>query len=214
MGKRRFLVIALLFLVLLATHAAATQVPLGVKEGDWIEYAISTTGTPPVEHDAVWARMEILEINGNEVKANIKTKTPNGTYLGSIRTFNLETGNVATWIIIPANLSQGDTFYDAYLGRNVTIEGEEERTIAGANRVTTYASIPERHKHWDKATGVFVEALDYMENYTVNATATATNMWTKQAASPDQTALYAAALAVTAVVVVTVAVLVYRRKKH
>lgn len=213
MCRKPLLAVVLLLFILLAAQVVAGEVSIGVKEGDWIEYTISTTGTPPEENNLVWAKMEIVEVQGKTFRANMTTKTPNGTLLYSIRNFNFEQGQVEAWIIIPANLSLGDTFYDAYSGSNVTIEGEEEKTFAGAKRTTTYVNTPERHKRWDKATGVFVETIDILENFTVNGTAIATNMWTEQAFVPDQTALYAVILVVALATLITTAVLLINRQK-
>jgi hypothetical protein len=103
------------------------------------------------------------------------------------------------------------------LGQNVTIDGEEEITIAGATRTTTYVNTPDRHKRWDKATGVFVETYDVLPSYTINATAFATNMWGPEANVVDQNFFYAVTgvlvIAVVVLAAVLVTVLVARRKK-
>jgi hypothetical protein len=209
------LVVILIVLALLAcTTVVQGEISVGVKEGDWIEYEVTTTGTPVPDHDIVWARMEILDVQGNGFRANVTSEATNGTVSSLIRTFNLEEGEVQGWVIIPANLGLGDTFYDSYIGRNVTIEGEEEMVIAGATRTTTYANLPERFKRWDKSTGVFVEAIDPLENYTIHAIAT--NMWIPQIFGLDPTLFYAVVLVVVIIVIAVVASvlrIISRRKK-
>jgi hypothetical protein len=196
---------------------AWSETAIGVKKGDWIEYTVTTTGVPVNGHDIKYARMEIVDIQGNGFLANVVSQHQNGSWSSGFRSFNLEEGQVQAWVVIPPNLGAGDSFYDAFLGQHVIIDGEEEKTVAGATRTTTYVDTPERHKRWDKATGVFVETYDVLENYTVNATATATNMWGPQATAADQS-LFLVVVAVLSIAIVVlvaglVAVLVPRKKK-
>jgi hypothetical protein len=214
--NKKLVVILIVLIVLACITVVQGEVSVGVKEGDWIEYEVTTTGTPVPDHDIVWARMEILDVQGNEFRANVTSEKPTGELSSLIRTFNLEEGEVQGWVIIPANLDVGDTFYDSYIGRNVTIEGEEERVIAGATRTTTYANLPERFKRWDKSTGVFVETIDPLENYTIHATAIATNMWSPQIFGLDPPLFYAVVLVVAIIVIVVVTSVIlriYSRKK-
>jgi hypothetical protein len=69
-----------------------------------------------------------------------------------------------------------------------------------------------RYKQWDKATGVFVTTIDNVGNYTVNATAFATNMWDPQILGLDQNVFYAVVVAVV-IVVITLVIVVFARKK-
>jgi hypothetical protein len=212
MGKKLFL--TLIFLLLLSANIASGEVSIGVKKGDWIEYQVSTTGTPQEGHDVTWARMEILDVQGKEINVNVTTKAANGTFESGIMTLNPEKGQVGVWFIIPANLNIGDAFYDASIGRNVTIEGSDQRTIADASRTVTHATTPERIKSWDKATGVFVESVDTLSNYTLHAIADKTNMWGPQAQEMDATLFYAALAGVTVVVAIAVIIVVARGRKE
>jgi len=120
--------------------------------------------------------------NGNlaciqsKITANIKTKSPDDNYSCLVTVLDVEEGKVGAWFMIPAYLNVGDTFYDELLGRNVTVEGEEELEFAGAKRVVTNATTPERTKRWNKSTGVFVEYIDVLDDFSMNATAVNTNM--------------------------------------
>jgi subtilase family serine protease len=98
---------------------------------------------------------------------------------------------------------------------NVTIQGEQQKTFAGATRTITYVNTTDRDKQWDKATGIFVTTQDYLQNYTVSATATATNMWSPQILGLDQTVFYAVVGVVFVVVIIAVvlAILFVRRRK-
>jgi len=190
---------------------------VGVKEGDWIEYEIGVAGTGamPPTHDVRWFRIEVLPVQGAAFSINLTSRYANGTVGSAIWKFNFTEGNVGGWIIIPSNLSPGDTFYDSWTffdtrkQVNVTIESEEQQTLLGATRTVTYGNDWLRHKEWDKATGVFVRTVEnyknvtnragwYIENLTLTVTAIATNMWSPQILGLDQTMFY---IIVTTVVV-------------
>ncbi len=91
------------------------DVAVGVKAGDWIEYSVSTTGAPPSPHDVQWARMDIIEVSGSNIKVNVTTQANNGTYSVNLMQLNLERGEIGAWFIIPANLNVGESFYDIKL---------------------------------------------------------------------------------------------------
>ena len=217
MGKNKAIIILPLIAigVLIFTTVAKGEISVGVKKGDWMEYNVMTTGSPPPEHDIVWARMEILDVQGTEFSANITTEAKDGSLSSLIRDFNLGEGQVSYWIIIPANLDPGDFFYDKSMDRNVTIEGEEETIIAGATRTITYANTAEWHKEWDKSHGIYVATIDNLEGYTINATAIATNMWSSQIFGLDTTPFYTILIIGVIVVITAVALILYitRKKK-
>ncbi len=214
MAKQLFLAFAVAtFLLFLGAYAAAVVPAIGVKQGDWIEYNVVTTGTPQEGHDVTWARMHILNVQGTEITVNVTTRSSNGTMEVDIMTLNPGKGEVGVWFIIPPNLAAGEAFYDASTGKNVTIEGAAERVFAGATRTVTHATTPERIKTWDKTTGVFVESIDVRPEYTLNATANKTNLWSPEVVRIDERVFYAVMGAVVAVIVVAVFVVVTRWKK-
>jgi hypothetical protein len=208
---------ALLSILVLTTQTAnsqSSQYAIGVKPGDWIEYNVTTTGTPPGEKHIDWARMEVLDVEGDTFHVNSTGHELNGTYSSFIRTFNFPEGLVSAWIIIPANLSPGGTFYDSVDNQSYAVQGEHQETIAGATRTITYINdTMGRYKQWDKATGVFVETIDNVGNYTVDATAFATNMWSPQILGLDQNVFYAILIAVVIVGVALILVVFARRRK-
>jgi len=216
--KKMFIAIAISLLlssIFCFNVVVAKPVSVGVKVGDWIEYTVSTTGTPVVGHDLKYARMEIVQVNGTQIWANVISETPNGTWSSVIRTFDLAVGNVQAWVIIPANLNPGDTFYDVFLNSTVTIQGEKTVTVAGATRTITYVDTPQRHKEWDKATGMFIQTADYLTNYTVSANITATNLWAQQILGLDQPIFYTvtAAIIIITLAIVAVMVIMFRCKR-
>jgi len=209
------LILAVVLLMVGATSVTRGEPAVGVKAGDWIEYTVRATGTPPPEQDLDWVRIEILDVEGSVFHANFTVRNVNGTVSSAIRNFNFTEGTVADWIIIPSKLNPGDTFYDTFKQVNVTIEGEKQKIVADASRTVTHASDAIRNKEWDKATGVFTGANDNVGNYTINAQAVATNMWSPQILGLDQTVFYAlvAVSVVMAIVILALVIAVARRKK-
>lgn len=217
----------------IASPALAHDSSSGVKEGDWIEYNISVTGTstPPPTHDVRWMRIEVLPVQGSAFNVNLTAKYANGTIGSAVWKFNFTEGNVEGWIIIPSNLGPGDKFYDSSPHTkkpvNVTIQRQEQKTLLGATRTVTYGNDSFRHKEWDKATGVFVGASEvyknvtnkdgwYIDNLTVTVEAVATNIWSRELVPGlDQTVFFAlvAASAVLAASTVCSLIIVTRRKK-
>lgn len=159
--------------------------------------------------------MEIINTTGTQIFVNIVAESRNGTLTSAIRTIDFNTGDTQAWIIIPANLGPGDSFYDNLSNSTVTIQGEKTETIDGVPRTITYVHTPERNKEWDKATGVFVQTVDTYPDYNVTATTYATNMWTPQILGFDPSAFYVIIFAIVVVIVAAVVIVAFvvRRKK-
>ncbi len=175
-----------------ATPALASGAPsVGVKKGDWIEYSMKITG-PPVDalRNITWYRCDVLEVDGTSFLVNKTALMINGTLQSSVWQFNLTMGQVFGWVIIPANLSTGDAFFDVMKSANITIEGEEQKTLLGTTRTVTHANIIGMvDKEWDKATGVYVHAVEHTTDYTIITNAVATNMWNPQTQDQNSSAL-------------------------
>ena len=206
---------------------------VGVKEGDWIEYNVSITGTGsmPPTHDVTWMRMEVLPVHGTAFSMNVTTRYSNGTIGSAIWFYNFTEGEHEGWTVIPANLGPGDTFYD--LARhtdepvNVTILSEEQKMVLGAIRTVTYGHDAVRDvKEWDKETGFFLGSVEpiknkttkngwYIEDVVVTTKAVATNIWEPQDTTDDESGFYVliAVVGGLAVLVAAVAVIVGRQKK-
>ena len=206
MSKKYFFFLCVLSFVFLifSPLTAVDALSVGVKVGDWIKYKVTTTGNPPEVHNVQFARMEIVSVQGPEIKANVTTQDNSGVFSSLIMDMNLEKGQVGAWFLIPSNLDVGDSFYDINLGRNITIEGQEQKNYAGAVRTVVNATTSERIKDWDKVTGVFVKSIDTLPGYTINATAIRTNMWNPQILGLDQTVFYALVVVVVAVITVVI----------
>jgi hypothetical protein len=212
MDRKLASIIALL-IILIGTAPAtiSAEISVGVKQGDWIEYQVTFTGTPDPEHDVIWARMEIVGVQGTAINLNVTTEFSNGTLLNEAITLNLETGQLGDDFIIPSNLNSGDTFFDKHVG-NITISGAEERTLAGATRTIVYASTSQTMFYWDKSTGILVEANSSFTDYTMHTKADKTNMWQPQIFGLDPTVFYALVIAAVAILIM-IAFFVIRRKK-
>ena len=189
---------------------------VGVKEGDWIEYAVRITGpTWAPSHNISWFRIEISDVEGATFNANVTVRNVNGTFNSSVWKFNFTEGQVEGWVIIPPNLGIGNTFYDSSQPANVSIEGQELKIVAGASRTITYASDSTRLvKEWDKVTGVYTYSVEHPKNLTVISNAIATNLWSPQILL-DQTVFYelVAVIIVLAVLILSLSIVVARRNR-
>lgn len=228
-------VAAIIFVGLMITSATITlgqltvgQPTVGVKAGYWVEYTVKTTGTPPAAQDITWAKIEILDVEGEQFHANFTVRYVNGTASSAVRTFNFTAGNVQAWIIIPANLNPGQFFYDSSINSNVTIQGQLQKTVVGATRTITYASSTldgvERNKQWDKATGFYIQSVDNITTaapatvndglaYTVNARAIATDIWGPQILGLNQTVFYVVVVIIIIVIALIVSVVIFTWKR-
>lgn len=216
----------------LASPAFAAGVPsVGVKEGDWIEYniAISGTGTPPPTHDVRWMHLQVLKVEGTAFSVNVTARYANGTIGSAVWPFNFTEGNVGGWLIIPANLSVGESFFDFSIHNhkpvNVTIQSQEQKTVLGATRMVTYGNDSFRHKQWDQVTGVFVGSTEtyrnmtnkdgwYIDNLTVTIDAVATNLWSPDASEQAGTMFYPLVVAVVLAAAALSAGIVIAKKRH
>jgi len=207
------IVTMLVLLVIFSTVViASAEVMVGVKKGDWIEYNVTYTGSPPEGHEANWARLEVLDVQGSKITVNMTIRTPNGTLSSQTATLNLQTGELGDDFIIPANLKDGDTFFDARDG-NITIGSAETRTYAGASRVVVIGNMRQAVDYWDKSTGVILEGISTLSGYTMTAKIDKTNLWQTEQAGLDQNVLIVVALVAILVIVAAIIILAKRMKK-
>jgi hypothetical protein len=218
--KLALTIVLLIVLVVSAPIVVSAEISVGVKAGDWIEYQVTFTGTPPEGHAVTWARMDIVSVQGKNITLAVAAKQSDGSWLNETVQLNLEAGQLGDDFIIPANLNSGDTFFDKGHG-NITISGVEERTYAGATRTIVSGTVSETAQqttyqttyYWDKATGVLVEGDSSYTNFTMYTTADKTNMWQAQTLGLDSTVLYAIVIGVAVIIVAVIAFFVMRRKK-
>jgi hypothetical protein len=206
-----------ILLVAVSASAAATSASFSVdvKKGDWIEYQVKATGNFPEEHNAQWARMEIVDVQGDIIHLNVTTLLIDGTYVFANVTVNFDTGDLEEGFFVPSNVAVGDVFVDNLVG-NITVSGVEQKTYAGAERTVLLGVSPESTFVWDKAKGMLVEAHSFYPefNFTYDTVADKTNMWKPQILGLDPIRFYALSVAtVVTVFAVIVAILVWHQRK-
>jgi hypothetical protein len=212
--KGKFVLMFVLLFVLIGAVPSfvSANLSVGVKAGDWIEYNVTTTGTPDQLHSVAWFRMEIVSAQGNLIDVAITQRFINGTVQPYNVTLNLETGQLGDYLIIPANLNTGDKFFDINLG-NITISGAEERNFAGATRTVLSGSTSQTSFYWDKSTGVRVKSISTEPNFNLTTIVAKTNLWEPQLFELNPVVFYAIVIVVVVVIAVLIVMFVSRRKK-
>lgn len=213
---RRISLLMLWVIVLIGMLLATTMAEYfwGVKEGDWMEYKITFTGTPPEKYQTE-LKIEVLSVQGTTVTFNGTVKYSDGTQQIRTYTADLESGE-PDLIIVPANLNIDDSFYSGDIDVGpITISGVEERTYAGARRAVVYANVSAAAAklYWDRTTGVLVEINQWEVDYTKRTKASRTNMWQAQPFELpiEPTVFY---ILIIVAIAVTVPFLVLRRRRR
>jgi hypothetical protein len=185
---------------------------VGVKKGDWIEYSVTSAGSPGQGHDIIWARMEIIEAKDTSISVSITSRYPNGSTEIFNSTLNLQTGKLIDDFIIPSNLNSGDSFLDQNIG-NITISNVGEYVYAGATRTVLYAATNQNSYVWDQVTGVSVETTSKQPDYSMHTIVLDTNLW-QPTVNLDLTVLILITFVVVIELIATgVIVLKHRKKK-
>lgn len=211
-------ILVIVFLILLSGISIApvsTQVTSGVKNGDWIEYNVTSIGAPNQGHDVEWARMEVTSVQNSNITVTITSRFTDKTNETITSTLNLKTGHLIDDFIIPPGLSVGDNFPDENYG-NVTITGSEVRTYAGATRTVLTATMGNNSYVWDQETGVSVEGNTTTADYDIHSIASATNMWTPTPTQVETTTASAIIIAIGVLVIfglILLGTVVRKRKK-
>ena len=206
------IIVSSLFLSYVFSASVGADVSVGVKQGDWVEYSVAFTGSPPVEHDVVWARMEVVNVTGRRVNALFISQLSNGSMLNVMEDLDFEAGRLIDLFIIPSGLNVGDKFFDQVVG-DVMIDAVETRTYAGASRTVVRATAVDTQWFWDQSTGVAVEARTSNSVYTLDTIVVNTGLWSPQILGLDQNILYTLLISVAVGVVIVGIVLVFRRKR-
>ncbi|MCW4015846.1 MAG: hypothetical protein NWF06_05700 [Candidatus Bathyarchaeota archaeon] len=160
------------------------EISVGVTKGDVIEYQVTCTGNVPDEHNVDSAKIEVTGVDGTQIDIKLTSTYPNGTQTTDTTTLNLQTGQIGDSFIIPANLSNTDTFIEQTEG-TITISAVEERTYADAKRTVVTATTTHNMFYWDQATGFLLEATSTYSDFTITTKAENTNIWQSQAFGID-----------------------------
>jgi len=218
MRKLALLAISLFMIFLIMPFAVAvSDVSVGVKKGDWIQYNVFVTGNPPGDHNIKWAFMNVTDVQGTTIALDIQILFNNGTNYPEHITLNLATGILGDDFFIPKNLNVGDQFYDAYQG-NITITSIQQQTVASAQRTLVLGATNYTSYAWDRSTGTLVAATsnetEPPQYYMVTNT-NATNIWQPDILGFPAATFYAvlAATIVVAATVVVVSVIWIRQRK-
>jgi len=206
-------VLCLISICVICVGAVSADGFVGVKEGDWIEYNVAFIGDSSQGHDVVWARMEIMEVQGVTISLNITTQSTNGTLKSGPYILNLETGELGDDFIIPANLNVGDSFYDKNQG-NITISSLEKKNVAGAQRDVLFGANPDTEYQWDRTTGVLIEAYSQYPAYTIATKVDKTNLWQPQLLflGLEQTQFYILLAVIAVAMLLIVGIVIFRRR--
>ena len=199
--------LTILFGSLFSTSVFADN-DVGVKEGHWIEYRVTSTGDVPQGHDAKWIKIEVGDIEGKNVNFKITLIYSDDVVESKNDTLNLETNNVREGFIIPANLNAGEAF-ESNEG-NITVNDVKERTYAGANRNVVFANTSRTQFSWDRSTGVLVESNASAPTYAIITKVERTNMWQAQIFGIDP---FVFSVPIIAVVIAVLAFFMMRKAK-
>ena len=211
-GKNLPALSLLSLIVIIAPFTALATFSVGVKQNDWAEYNVTFTGTPMIDHDVEWARMEVNDVEGARINVTFFSLLSNGTIIDVTQNLDFESGQLIDYFIIPAGLKKGDSFYSNRDG-NITIEEVETRTYAGAARTVISGTTLETLWFWDQATGVLVEAHSVYPDFTLTTVMNKTGLWEPQILGFDPPVFYG--LVIGAVVIIgIIAVLALRKKKR
>ena len=218
---RKYIVFGMLLLFLTGTLAfeVLSEVQVGVKSGDWIKIEYKVSGLPEGQPYPEWLKIEFLTVNGTNATVRITMHMSDGTEQTDTGSINIGMENQImgfSGVVIPTNSKKGDSVYMTGFG-NVTIEGEETRTYAGASRTVVYASFSQYGSqltyYWDKQTGVMVEASMSSGNIHATAKVTETNIWEAGPSGFPLDPIYIIIIVVVVVAVAATVIILARRKK-
>ena len=182
------------------------DVSVGVKGGDWMEYSVSYTGSPP-ETSPKWFRVEIERIQGTNITIQWSLELINGEKNSYSETYDLRVG-FHDMIIIGAGLNLGDEFYHDQFGI-VPIKYIEDYEYAGETRSLVATSITEGVLHWDVNTGVLTQNdWKLSPDLELHWLLEKTNLWGQTGIDM----IFVAGLGISIVVTLTILFLFFRRK--
>lgn len=216
MHKSALAISFILIFMIVPIAVAVSEVSVGVKQGDWIQYNVIVTGNPPADHNIKSVTMNVTDVQGTAITIDIQTLFNNGTIYPGRITLNLATGVLGDDFFIPKNLNIGDQFYDAYQG-NITITSQQTQEIAGARRTVILGSSRYTNYTWDKETGTLVAGLSIEPDYRMTTSTVGTNIWPQDIIGLSPTVFYAtmaATVVVAAALVVFCARWIVQRKQQ
>jgi hypothetical protein len=136
------------------------KVSVGVKQGDWMEYSVSYTGTPS-DDLTNWFRVEVEKVKETNITAYFEVERINGEKFSFSETYDLKVG-FHDAIIISSGLDLGDQFFHDQFG-TISIEYIEDYGYTSEERTVVAAIFSDNIAHWDKNTGVLTQ-LDWSQS--------------------------------------------------
>jgi len=190
------------------------EVAVGLKEGDWVKYEVTYTGSPPEDYPTN-TKIEVLKIEGTTITTKIENDRLNGTHTSKTGTFDLEDG-APDLIIIPANLTVGDQVVNKEWNITFTIQGEDEYDFRGATREMVFTNIDVDNifleYNWDRETGIMIQIYHMTDTFTQEYLAYDTNIVGNGIFSPYSLLIYGIIIAVVAVLLL-LAMIIFKRRK-
>ena len=213
--KTALLSVVLVLLILVSSfELAAADYSVAVKGDDWVEWKVSTVGTPSARaRNLTAARMDILGVEDEFISVKLSTQYANGTVVLREITLNHLTGSTEDGLIVPRNLNVGDQFYDKYQG-NITISDVRQMSFGGAQRNVMLGSKSNTTYCWDRETGVMVNATSILTRYTMVIQLVSTNIWKPDIFGLQPTVFYVVVTAVAVAAGVVVGIVGARRVKN
>lgn len=203
------LVCLMLFVGVLCSGFVFAGIMVGVGEGDIVEYSVECTGDVSGEHNIRWAKIEVVDVKDKIVDINVTTRYFDDRLETMVATLNLETGEILDAFIVPANLSEGDTFLKQDVG-TITVSGIEEKVYGGAERSVVIANTSDTVFCWDRPTGFLMEANSSYPDFSMHMKMEKTNVWQDLALALDS--MFSIVLVALIVVLVLVILLRYRMR--
>ena len=194
---------------ILSHSIVLAQISVGIKAGDWLEYEFSYSGSPPDFYPA-WMRIDVTNVQGTQITADLSGEQLDGTSVSNSGTYDLETG-VIDLLLIPAGLDVGNRFYHQAFG-NITITNAEENIYANSKRTVIFSTVQQASMHWDKETGILLQADQSTDDFSQQIILEKTNIWQSETFGIDSTILYVVTIAIVVILVILVIFIIKRRK--
>lgn len=179
--------VLLLSFGLIANVSAVSNFSLGVKSGDWIKYAVEES----LSGVNYYQKIEFLNVEETNVTVRLTVSSImeyNQTWTVNLTAqddFKMEPFSFRVYLVLPANLTVGESVYLGKEFGDKNITGEMTQAYAGVDRKVVYSnfSLDETRYTfcWDKETGVLVEGWMLSGNASSSAYKTIlvveTSMW-------------------------------------
>lgn len=173
------------------TDADPGDVRVGLKANDWIKLdymCVFNAGVPPDDPFPRTLTLEFMSIEGAIVTVRVTMDMSDGSQQSETVPMDVSAGTDEalglSGLVIPANSMVGDSVIMGGFGissASVAIEGETTMTHGQANRPVVYARLSEDdvdlEYHWDRQTGVLVEAFIARVDISLWGKPAETNMW-------------------------------------